>query len=93
MSAQQEMLRRASQGLNNDLEIKTLQTSRLIYNMNKFHLQLFIIDPGNMILVEHFFQKGGLLITDPAHQKPICRYTELRNLILVGRRLAQITFF
>ena len=56
--------------------------------MNKFHLQLFITDPGNLTLVEYFLSQNGLVKTDPAHQKLICRYTELRNLILVGRRLA-----
>jgi hypothetical protein len=59
--------------------------SQLIYNMNKKYLRLFMYDAGNSFLIEHFARKDGLSKTDSSNSKPACRYTELRNLVLIGR--------
>ena len=60
--------------------------SQLIYNMNKKYLRLFMFESGNSFLIEHFARKDGLSKTDSSNSKPACRYTELRNLVLIGRQ-------
>jgi len=66
--------------LMDELEIKKIEYSHLLYKLNMHHLQIFLQSAENSYLVDHFYQNNGIRREEKISNKPACRFDALEYL-------------
>ena len=59
-----------------DLEVKKVEYSHLLYKLNMNHLQTFLSNQENYYLINHFYAQEGMKRGDKSN-KPACRFDAL----------------
>jgi hypothetical protein len=62
--------------LGDELEMKKVEYSHLLYKLNMNHLQTFLQNIENYYLVDHFYQNKGMKRSEKSN-KPACRFDAL----------------